>query len=706
MKKSYRGLMKKSGLAVLGLVTINLIILISLSCNRDPQTKSQTRSELDMPFQYRSISFGTPGRDGSPDAMGTLVTGNKFKGIRLDLNRDLVSGAAQLGFNDVNIQIEHYTMPKLEAIRKWADETGNFKFIKDQGMTLSVWIHELNDMPENIGPPTLHNEKLWSELRKRYQYVCNELLPEVDYFVLTVVESQLWMTENAEVLTKLVTVINEECRKADKKLIFRTFLWYVKQFDVINETLKHLPDDVIVQSKCVPQDWHLRGVDNPFIGKAGQRDQFVEFDITGEYNKLGHVACAFTDILQRQLEYAAKNHCDGISVRVDRYGATCWGQAQEANLWFLGYWASGISIDPDKAWHDYAVASFGEKAAPTMIRALRPTGEVVAEAMCVEQESFGYSRDILPAMRKPSDPFDVLHSPSKWDTSLVPTYQKIVTGDPEIIQRKTDKFVKTLASANESLLLIDSVKEDLPEGAYEFFHWKLEENRFLLEMFCNMELAWLKDARYRRTDSSEEHDILSQEIKEHLNAVKTLYDQEANKTITVDYGGKTHNLRRGSYHDWLGWLNGFQSYSSIEKSPTQTGSLQRGTNVALEKPVTSSSSKIKHPASHGNDGEKDTWWCADDNKTGHWWQIDLQKQYDLVACQINWQFGDRIYKYKIEGSPDGKNWSLLSYKDSQELNHVDKRQLSGKGIQYVKITITGLAQGNWAGFYEFKLWAN
>ena len=49
-----------------------------------------------------------------------------------------------------------------------------------------------------------------------------------------------------------------------------------------------------------------------------------------------------------------------------------------------------------------------------MIRALRPTGDVVAEAICVERESFGYSRDVVP-MRNPENPFDVLHSPAKWD---------------------------------------------------------------------------------------------------------------------------------------------------------------------------------------------------------------------------------------------------------------------------------------------------
>jgi hypothetical protein len=519
----------------------------------------------DSPFAYRSISFGTPSRSGPPDQHGTSVTGERFEGIRLDLNRDLVRLAAQVGFNDVTIQTELYTMPKLEALRRWADQTGNFKFIKDQGMTLSVWVHELNDLPEDIGEPTLDNERLWTELRKRYRYICTELLPEVDYFILTVVESQLWVSEDAEVLTKLVSVINDECHKAGKKLVFRTFLWYVKEADVIMKSLRDLPEDVIVMSKCVPQDWHLRGVDNPFIGKAGRRDQYIEFDIAGEYFKLTHVACARTDVLKRQLEFAARHHCDGISVRVDRYGSTPWGQAQEANLWFLGLYGSGRCHDEMKIWQRYATELFGPKAAPAMVEALYPTGGVVAEAECVERESFGMSRDFRPTSRggrlgTMENPFYVLHSPAVWDPSLKPVYEKILSGDPEIIGRKQQAFDEHLASANRSLELIDSVKDDLPPGAYPFFRWKLEENRFLLEIFCHMELAWLKDQRIRHTDAPNEKEALKDQVDQHLKTFLNLYETETGKTLQVTWRGKTHSLRRGSYHDWMGWYNLFRNY--------------------------------------------------------------------------------------------------------------------------------------------------
>ncbi len=653
------------------------------------------------PFAYRSISFGTPSRVGPPDAMGTSVTGERFSGIRLDLNRELVRLAAGLGFNDVTIQTERATVAKLEDLRRWADETGNFKFIKEQKMTISVWVHEFCELPPDLGKPTLDNEKLWNLERERYRRLC-QLLPEVDYFVLTVVESDVRVTEDPVMLTKLVTIVNEECRKANKKLIYRTFQWHVEEADVMKRSMDTLPKDVIVMSKCVPQDWHLRGENDIFIGQAGQRDQFIEFDIAGEYNKLTHVACAFTDVLKRQLDYARKNNCDGFAVRVDRYGASCYGQAQEANLWFLGLYGSGRCDDEQKIWHRYATELFGPKPAPAMIEALYPSGDVVAEAICVEQESFGYSRDVIPAARKMENPFDVLHSPAKWDKSIEPIYQKIITGDPEIIQRKAAAFEKRLASTDHSLRLIDSVKDELPPGAYPFFRWKLEENRFLLEMFCNMELAWLKDQRLRRASYPREKKGLEEQVQVHLKTFRQVYDSQSGKTLKATWRGATHSLRRGSCHNWLEWLKRFEQYHR-----SATGIEAVDTGIATGKPVNCSSAQAPHPARHANDGDPNTRWCVGDDRAGSWWQVDLNKAYDLDRIKIIWEFDDRPELYKIEGSANARQWTpLVDRTDHLDVAKQTEHPVSARGIRHVRITITGSKDSRPTSFSEFQVFGH
>ena len=362
----------------------------------DEHSVASNQRSVKPPFVYRSISFSMP--------LHLPPTGSKRgevpPGAKLDIQPGVLELAAKVGFNDVTIQTWGGTLNKMAGLRQWADQTGNFKLAKSLGMTLTVWVHEFQDWDKSIGPLEINNESLWKAMSTRYRQILTKTLPEIDYLVLTVVETQVNAAQDPKLLAKLVEVINNECRAADKRLILRSFVWHPQEMKVFLASLANLPKDVIIQSKCVPQDWHLRGSDNPVIGAMGGREEQVEFDIGGEYFKLDYVACAFTDILESQLKYAAAHGVKGIAVRFDRLGHTAYGQAQEANLWFMGYWASGKSPDPMVAWKDYATATFGAKAAPIMIEALKPTGQVIAEALCVERETFGDARALVPAMRE------------------------------------------------------------------------------------------------------------------------------------------------------------------------------------------------------------------------------------------------------------------------------------------------------------------
>ena len=430
-------------------------------------------------------------------------------------------------------------------------------------MTISVWVHEFQDWDKSIGPLEIKNEALWKAMSSRYRKLLRETLPEIDYLVLTVVETQVNAAQDPKLLAKLVEVIDNECRAAGKRLILRSFVWHPQEMKVFLASLALLPKDVIIQSKCVPQDWHLRGSDNPVIGAMGGREEQVEFDIGGEYFKLDYVACAFTDILQSQLKYAAARGVKGIAVRFNRFDHSAYGQAQEANLWFSGYWASGKSLDPLVAWKDYATATFGAKAAPVMIEALKPTGQVIAEALCVQRETFGDARALVPAMRGgPQDnPFLMHWSPARWDSSLQDALDKISTGDPQTIRRKTASYATALASAARSLTLIDSVEDDLPEGAYPFFRWKLEENRFVLIMCCEAELAWLKTKQCRKVADQAKKQALTAEIRGHLANMRKRLAAEGDKKVTLLWRGKTHSLKRGSYNDFAAWIDCFGKYA-------------------------------------------------------------------------------------------------------------------------------------------------
>jgi hypothetical protein len=131
-------------------------------------------------------------------------------------------------------------------------------------------------------------------------------------------------------------------------------------------------------------------------------------------------------------------------------------------------------------------------------------------------------------------------------------------------------------------------------------------------------------------------------------------------------------------------------------------------NLALNKPASSSSvENDEHNAAKANDGDPETCWRADDEPEGgpEWWKVDLEKPVDLSGCQISWQYDGKNYRYKVEGSADGKNWSVLSdqTKTNAKSQVQDLRFENARGVRYVKVTVTGFEEGCWASICEVKV---
>ena len=131
-------------------------------------------------------------------------------------------------------------------------------------------------------------------------------------------------------------------------------------------------------------------------------------------------------------------------------------------------------------------------------------------------------------------------------------------------------------------------------------------------------------------------------------------------------------------------------------------------NLALHKPACSSSiENDEHSAAQANDGDPETCWSADDEPEDgpEWWQVDLKKPLDLSGCRIRWPFAGKKYRYKVEGSTDQKQWSLLSdqTKSTATSQVHDLKFQQASRIRYVKITVTGVDEGCWVSITEVKV---
>lgn len=127
-------------------------------------------------------------------------------------------------------------------------------------------------------------------------------------------------------------------------------------------------------------------------------------------------------------------------------------------------------------------------------------------------------------------------------------------------------------------------------------------------------------------------------------------------------------------------------------------------NLALGKTATSDSEENANPASKGNDGNINTRWCASDGAFNHWWKVDLGSNYNLTGTEVIWE-KNKAYKYKIEVSTDGSNWTLAVDKTrNTNVAQTQTDSFTANSVRYVKITVTGFDSDCWASFNEFKVY--
>lgn len=110
------------------------------------------------------------------------------------------------------------------------------------------------------------------------------------------------------------------------------------------------------------------------------------------------------------------------------------------------------------------------------------------------------------------------------------------------------------------------------------------------------------------------------------------------------------------------------SYIKIGMKPSSNNNYQikeitmnEGEVLSLNKPTTTSSVSTQAPTFVGSkavDGDTSTRWASSRGSDDEWITIDLEKNAQIDAIEINWENGCSD-DYTIEVSPDNKNWTVL-----------------------------------------------
>ena len=207
------------------------------------------------------------------------------------------------------------------------------KLYTDAGMDVWCWIHEVEKPDPKFvkgGKLQADDPGLYKAIEAKYNRFLSETLPGLAGLVLTICETdfEIYMGDKAEGdiagperVRKIIDAVAAACRRHGARLAVRDFLYRKSEVDLLREMFQQLPGDIIVMSKCVPQDWHAFYPPNPMIGDVGEREQWVEHDFGFEHE--GQHLYPYADIekIHERVRYEHEKGVRTWCLRLDRYNA-------------------------------------------------------------------------------------------------------------------------------------------------------------------------------------------------------------------------------------------------------------------------------------------------------------------------------------------------------------------------------------------------
>ncbi|GAB6012245.1 family 43 glycosylhydrolase [Viscerimonas tarda] len=167
-------------------------------------------------------------------------------------------------------------------------------------------------------------------------------------------------------------------------------------------------------------------------------------------------------------------------------------------------------------------------------------------------------------------------------------------------------------------------------------------------------------------------------------------------------------------------LTDYPFYIPEKKMNFEKNDLSMGWNIlSYGKKSTASSFLPKHEIEKGNDEQVESWWSAQTGNAGEWWQIDLGKQMDVRAIQVNLADQDFklraidgisyfSYQYYVESSSDGKNWTRIVDRTANVKDMPHDFIVLDKALktQFLRITNSQNIKEGKFSLYDFRVFGN
>jgi hypothetical protein len=215
---------------------------------------------------------------------------------------------------------------------------------------------------------------------------------------------------------------------------------------------------------------------------------------------------------------------------------------------------------------------------------------------------------------------------------------------------------------------------------------------------CSVNIAWYKgDARQSNfviatsTDGTSYKNVLSSKSSgSTLSFDKYVIPTTSARYVKIIVNGNTQN-------DYV-------SVTEVKlQSTTSTQTEQTQCSTTTIKGVKASSSQSGYPSSNVIDNNLQTRWS--NNGKGSWIQLDLGSSKNICSVNIAWYKGnERQNSFVISTSKDGTAFTkVLEKKSGGTTLNLEKYVLPNPNARYIKITVNGNTQNDYASITETKV---
>lgn len=290
----------------------------------------------------------------------------------------------------------------------------------------------------------------------------------------------------------IIMAIYKPISETGKQLVVRDFTYYADEQNGLRAGVLNLPDDIVVSIKNTPQDFYPTFPDNALIGQVGSHEQWIEYEVMGEYFGFGVVPCVLIEDIRARMKYALEREAKGFTARVDWEALPNHSAFDTVNI--LNVYATAmLAKNPDlpaaeiyraylsehNLFADGLDSTQQEACIQKVMDILERTWPVMAKTPYINDFLFSSNSKIPANIAHGEFLAKEHHGLQKWFPERANDHDMT----PENVVRFLDEKEQALAEVNVLYHLIRAGNPGLKENYYELLIAQFEMYRMYVEQF-------------------------------------------------------------------------------------------------------------------------------------------------------------------------------------------------------------------------------